>query len=152
MAANAYAPENPPRLFLISWPGCPSSLGRRSTHQKYPLVCKGTSRAGLPLLSGRKMRYSRYSAHVIVCLPSLLELYGMEAPLVWLAPSLYMTRSPARVDKLPLAIVNLDDVPSMTTCVFWSAVNKPAYPSQTARPVASVDAGVEPLTVLVNSA
>lgn len=47
------------------------------------------------------------------------EMYGTEVPFVRLAPSVDMARSPARVDQLPLTVINFDDVPGMASCIFW---------------------------------
>lgn len=46
------------------------------------------------------------------------EMYRTEFSSIRLAPSIDVARSPARIDQLPLAIVNLDDVPGMATCIF----------------------------------
>lgn len=46
------------------------------------------------------------------------EMYSMEFSLIGATPSIDMTRSPARIDQFPMAIVNLDDIPGMASRAF----------------------------------
>lgn len=46
------------------------------------------------------------------------KMYRMELSRIRATPSTGMTRSPARIDQLPMAVINLHHIPGMARCIF----------------------------------